>query len=392
MKSNYKRLGDYIRQVDVRSQDELAFTIKDIVGISSISKSFVETKANLIDVTTKGYKIVEKNQFAFNPNTARMGDRIPIALNTENNKLLVSSIYYVFEIFNNSLLPKYLMLWFKRSEFDRYARFHSHGSAREIFGWEEMCNVELPIPSIEEQQKIVNAYQTIENRISLKLKLNDNIEASAFTIFQEYFASYYNLPKLPVDWKMVNLEKLCTVKSGKRLPVDSELLDIPTKHPYIRVRDIGRNRYVCLTKRFQYIDEETHSAISRYTVNTGDIILSIVGTIGLVGKIHSSLHKANLTENCVKLADINTVTSDYLYYTLCYKKKIKELEQMTVGAVQSKLPIYNIQSIKILVPPIKKIADFQNKINVFNKIMEVNMVEIQRLYEIQEALLSRIST
>lgn len=148
---------------------------------------------------------------------------------------------------------------------------------------------------------------------------------------------------------------------------------------------------MCLTDQFQYIDEETHSAISRYTVNTDDIVISIVGTIGLLGKVHSSLNKANLTENCVKLADIHTVTSDYLYYTLCYKKQINEIELLTVGAVQAKLPMYNIQSMKILVPPTNVIEDFQDKMNVFNKQIEANTIEIQRLYGLQGVLLAKLS-
>ena len=145
-------------------------------------------------------------------------------------------------------------------------------------------------------------------------------------MFQEQFAAFYNENELPDGYSIATLDSLCSIKGGKRLPADGELLDTPTAHPYIRVRDLGSNRYVCLTNQFQYIDEETHSAISRYIVNTNDIVISIVGTIGLIGKIHTSLNNANLTENCVKLANIHTVTPDYLYYTLCYKKQIKEIE------------------------------------------------------------------
>ena len=223
------------------------------------------------------------------------------------------------------------------------------------------------------------------------LSLNDNLEATAQALFQEEFASYYGLSELPEGWKIVCLDSLCTVKGGKRLPADCELLDTPTKHPYIRVRDVGSSRYVCLTNQFQYIDEETHSAISRYIVNAGDIVISIVGTIGLIGKVHTSLDKANLTENCVKLADIHTVTSDYLYYTLCYKKQIKEIELLTVGAVQAKLPMYNIQSMKILVPPETVIKEFQKRIDTFNGQIEANTIEIQKLNELQEVLLANLS-
>ena len=289
------------------------------------------------------------------------------------------------------LIPQYLMLWFSRPEFDRYSRFKSHGSVREIMDWEEMCKVELPIPPYEKQLQIVESYKAITERIALKKQINDNLEATAQAVFQEQFASFYGADELPDGYSIVNLDSLCTVKGGKRLPADCELLDTPTEHPYIRVRDVGSSRYVCLTNQFQYIDEETHSAISRYIVNTGDIVISIVGTIGLLGKVHSSLDKANLTENCVKLTNIHTVTSDYLYYTLCYKKQIKEIELLTVGAVQAKLPIYNIQSMKILVPPTKVIEDFQNKMDVFNEQIEANTVEVQKLYELQEVLLAKLS-
>lgn len=234
-------------------------------------------------------------------------------------------------------------------------------------------------------------FNSHHSRELLICSLNDNLEATAQAIFQEQFASYYGLSELPEGWKLINLENLCTVKGGKRLPADCELLNTPTNHPYIRVRDVGSSRYVCLTDQFQYIDEETHSAISRYIVNTGDIVISIVGTIGLIGKIHSSLDNANLTENCVKLSGIHTVTSDYLYYTLCYKKQIKEIELLTVGAVQAKLPMYNIQSMKILVPPETVIREFQNKIDTFNGQVEANTIEIQSLNELQQVLLAKLS-
>ena len=279
----------------------------------------------------------------------------------------------------------------QRSEFDREAAFIAVGGVRGSMPWEEFCRIKVLLPSYDEQLEIVDNYKAITDRIALKKQINDNLEATAQAVFQEQFASFCGTDELPDGYSIVNLDSLCTVKGGKRLPADCELLDTPTEHPYIRVRDVGSSRYVCLTNQFQYIDEETHSVISRYIVNTGDIVISIVGTIGLLGKVHSSLDKANLTENCVKLANIYTVTSDYLYYTLCYKKQIKEIELLTVGAVQSKLPMYNIQSMKILVPPTKVIEEFQNKMDVFNEQIEANTVEVQKLYELQGVLLAKLS-
>ena len=388
MKEGYRLLGDFIRQVDVRNTDGKE---ENLLGVS-VQKMFIPSIANTVGTDFTKYNVVKRGQFTYIPDTSRRGDKIGIALLTDYDEGLVSNIYTVFEVKDeNELLPEYLMLWFSRPEFDRYARFKSHGSVREIMDWDEMCKVELPVPSIDKQRSIVKAYQTITERIELKRRINDNLEATAQAVFQEQFASFYGADELPDGYRIINLDNLCTVKGGKRLPADCKLLDTPTDHPYIRVRDVGSNRYVCLTNQFQYIDEETYSAISRYIVNTGDIVISIVGTIGLLGKIHSSLDKANLTENCVKLANIHTVTSDYLYYTLCYKKQIKEIDLLTVGAVQAKLPMYNIQSMKILVPPTKAIEAFQRKMNVLNEQIEANTVEIQKLYELEEVLLAKLS-
>ena len=388
MKEGYRLLGDFIRQVDVRNTDGKE---ENLLGVS-VQKMFIPSIANTVGTDFTKYNVVKRGQFTYIPDTSRRGDKIGIALLTDYDEGLVSNIYTVFEVKDeNELLPEYLMLWFSRPEFDRYARFKSHGSVREIMDWDEMCKVELPVPSIDKQRSIVKAYQAITERIELKRRINDNLEATAQAVFQEQFASFYGADELPDGYRIINLDNLCTVKGGKRLPADCKLLDTPTDHPYIRVRDVGSNRYVCLTNQFQYIDEETYSAISRYIVNTGDIVISIVGTIGLLGKIHSSLDKANLTENCVKLANIHTVTSDYLYYTLCYKKQIKEIDLLTVGAVQAKLPMYNIQSMKILVPPTKAIEAFQRKMNVLNEQIEANTVEIQKLYELEEVLLAKLS-
>lgn len=341
------------------------------------------------DADTSIYNVFYRDDFIFNP--ARM-ELNSIAINDMYDRAICSSLYEVFYVHRTDLLlPHYLELIIRQKWFTRYCKFLGQGSAREYCRFGNISEIEIEFPPIEEQQKIVEYNTAIENRIALKQKINDNLEATAQSLFQEQFAAFYNENELPDGYSIATLDSLCSIKGGKRLPADGELLDTPTAHPYIRVRDLGSNRYVCLTNQFQYIDEETHSAISRYIVNTNDIVISIVGTIGLIGKIHTSLNNANLTENCVKLANIHTVTPDYLYYTLCYKRQIKEIELLTVGAVQSKLPMYNIQSMKILVPPAEVIEEFQQKFDIFNEQIEANTIEIQRLYELQSVLLAKLA-
>ena len=156
MKSNYKMLGGYIRQIDVRNTKGKE---ENLLGVS-VQKTFIPSIANTVGTDFTKYKVVKKGQFTYIPDTSRRGNKIGIALLQDYDEGLVSNVYTVFEVIDTEkLLPEYLMLWFSRPEFDRYARFKSHGSVREIFDWNELCMVELPVPAIEEQRNIVKAYK-----------------------------------------------------------------------------------------------------------------------------------------------------------------------------------------------------------------------------------------
>ena len=174
MKLNYKKLGQYIRQVDVRNIEGKE---ENLLGVS-VQKVFIPSIANTVGTDFTKYKVVKRGQFTYIPDTSRRGDKIGIALLTDYDEGLVSNVYTVFEVIDEKeLIPEYLMLWFSRPEFDRYARFKSHGSVREVLDWDEMCNVELPVPSYQEQKKIVEAYKTITDRIAVKKRINDNLAA-----------------------------------------------------------------------------------------------------------------------------------------------------------------------------------------------------------------------
>jgi len=175
MNSNkdYKLLGEYIEVVDIRNKD---LAITNLLGVS-ITKKFITSIANIVGTDLSSYKIVRSGQFAYGPVTSRNGEKISIAL-LDDEDCIISSSYTVFQVIDKEALdPEYLMLWFSRPEFDRYARYKSHGSVREIFGWDELCQVELPIPSIDEQREMVKAYKAITDRIALKQKINDNLAA-----------------------------------------------------------------------------------------------------------------------------------------------------------------------------------------------------------------------
>lgn len=186
MRSNYKRLGDYIRPCD---EFNTGMEVKELLGIKNI-KVFAKAKTNTIGINLEKYRIVRTGQFAFNRATTRNGDKISIALR-EGPDCIVSPSYRIFEVKDeNELNPEYLMMWFRRPEFDRYARFKSHGSAHEFFGLEEMYEVELPVPPIEKQREIVREYNTIVNRIRLNEQLNQKLEETAQAIYRHWFVDF----------------------------------------------------------------------------------------------------------------------------------------------------------------------------------------------------------
>ena len=181
MKERYRLLGDFIQPVDERNKE---LKVDYLLGVS-ISKQFIPSIANIVGTDLSNYKIVRTGQFAYGPVTSRNGEKISIAL-LRDKDCIISSSYTVFEVTDNERLdPEYLMLWFSRPEFDRYTRYMSHGSVREIFDWDELCKVELPVPSIEKQRGIVTAYNTITDRIELKRKINDNLAESLNCIYIE---------------------------------------------------------------------------------------------------------------------------------------------------------------------------------------------------------------
>jgi len=167
-----KLLGDYIEQSDERNND---LEIDNLIGIS-VNKIFISTKSKKERLNLSNYKIVRPRQFGYVSVTSRNGEKISIAI-LDGEAGLISSTYTVFEVKDEEeLLPEYLLLFFKRSEFDRYARFNSWGSARETFDWAEMCNVKLPIPDIKIQEAIVTIYHTLESRKKINEQLKDSIK------------------------------------------------------------------------------------------------------------------------------------------------------------------------------------------------------------------------
>lgn len=169
-----KRFRQLVKWVDSRNK---GLQSVNLLGIS-IDKYFMPSVANVIGTDLSAYKVVSVDQFACNPMHVGRDEKMPVALYMQEDSSIVSPAYFVFEVIDsNEILPEYLMLWFRRKEFDREVWFHTDGSVRGGILWEELCELTVPVPSIAEQQEIVDAYNDIERRIALKRKINDNLAA-----------------------------------------------------------------------------------------------------------------------------------------------------------------------------------------------------------------------
>ena len=217
----------------------------------------------------------------------------------------------------------------------------------------------------------------------IKILVNDNLLEQASTLFNSAIQQSTSVV-------YAELGSLAEVKGGKRLPKGVNLVTTPNQHPYIRVRDLNNTVFVSLSKDYEYVDDETQQSISRYIVSTGDLLISIVGTIGLTAIVDHTLNKANLTENCVKLTNIKNVTPEYLLLFLRSLQGVEAISKGTVGAVQLKLPIKNIQSITVPLLCDEELQPLQETLSAIFSQISANIVEMKQLADIRDTLLPKL--
>ena len=380
------RLGDYIRPVDVRNRD---LKVTRLVGLT-IDKAFIPSVANTIGTDLSNYKVISENQFACSLMQVSRDGKMPIAM-FKGEPCIMSPAYPMFEVSKtNELLPEYLMMWFSRSEFDREASFYAVGGVRGSLEWNDFCDMQIPVPAIEKQREIVAEYNTLATRIETNKKPIATLEQTAQTLYRHTFIDNIDPNNLPEGWRMGTLGEVCSIKGGKRLPKGEELVDTPNSHPYIRVADMCDERFVSLNDDFLYVEDEIQKEIKRYIVNAGDVIISIVGTIGNVNIVDETLDNANLTENCVKLVNLQGISSYYLYALLTSPKGIDAINEGIVGGVQSKLPLYNIERIPVVLADKETMDDLSHQSAVLSDSVRLKMRENISLKSMQTLLLSKM--
>ena len=389
MKSNYKQLGQFIRQVDIRNSEGKE---ENLLGVS-VQKKFIPSIANTVGTDFKKYKVVKKGQFTYIPDTSRRGDKIGIALLEDYEEGLVSNVYTVFEIIDEKqLIPEYLMLWFSRPEFDRYARFKSHGSVREVMDWDEMCKVELPVPPYEKQKEIVDGYKAITERIALKQKINDNLTAQCSVDYALMLNGYtIESEDLPDGWHQGSIGSYCDVKSGFAFKSDWWTTE---GYKVIKIANIVNNT-IDLDSCDCVIAEHAIKANNFY-VKSGDILIAMTGaTTGKIGivpltdepiVVNQRVGKFFLGENPIEKAP-------FLYSTLLYSRVIRHLQpDGTAGSAQDNLSADNIKDIAIVLPENSIIEDFNKRHIPHLKMMMSNWTEIRSLNKMSEVILQTLSS
>ena len=325
---NYKRLGDYIREVNVRNRE---LEVKILLGVS-ISKEFMPSIANTIGTDMSTYKIVKRGQFAYGPVTSRNGDKVSIALLEGHDDAIISQAYTVFEIIDQeSLLPEYLMMWFRRPEFDRYARFHSHGSAREVFDWDELCDVMLPIPSITRQREIVAEYETLTRRIRINEQMIQNLESTAQTLYRKMFVDGIDKENLPEGWRMGTIEEFCKEMKSGGTPSRShnEYWD-KKDYPWLKSGEVHNNIIVSVE---EYISQVGLDNSSAKIIPQGSVTMAMYGaTAAQVAYLDCD---TTTNQACCNMLCNNKEDTAYLFFHLLANQE--EIKKLANGGAQENL-------------------------------------------------------
>lgn len=376
----HKRLGDYIRLVDVRNRD---LAVTNLLGVS-ISKTFIPSIANTIGTDMSTYKIVEPYQFAYGPVTSRNGDKITFALYKGANKCIVSSAYVTFEVIDKEKLdPDYLMMWALRPEFDRYARFMSNGSAREMFSWDDMCEVYLPIPSIDEQRRIVAEYQAVEKRIISNEALITRLKEFAKFIFKKRIIDDISLDNLPIGWSLSTISGFCKKMTSGGTPnrgID-EYWNNGTI-PWIKTGEVHDN---IIFQAEEFITDEALKNSSAKLIPAGTVVMAMYGG-GTIANIGFLQLDTTTNQACCNMICNNYSEAAYLFFHLLYHQE--EIRRLANGGAQENLSQEVIGSTSIVKPD----PDFDY--SCFTSILDAIISYSKEIIidrKIHELLLTRLS-
>lgn len=389
MSTNYKKLGDIVELIDERNK---SLETSEVLGIS-IDKEFMPSVANTIGTDLSNYKLLRMNTFACNPMHVGRDERLPVSLYKKDIPAIVSPAYFMFRVNDeNKVLPDFLMLIFKRNDFDRNCWFRTDGSVRGGITWNDICEIELPIPDLKEQEKIVNTYNAITKRIQLKQKINENILKQGIQIVQNFVgnAIYSNKTdseieeikrSLPINQKMITIKEFCMNTKSGSTPSRTEIDYWKNGNiPWLKSGEVHNNITV---ETEEYITKKATEETSAKLLPENTVLMAMYGvTAGEVGYlgIEATTNQAICGMICNSLED-----AAYLYFALLQNQK--KISSLANGGAQNNLSKELIENLKLVIP--ENISEL--KLNVLVRNLILNTKELQKLNQLKHLVVSQIS-
>lgn len=370
-KTNYKRLGDYIREVDVRNRD---LKVKKLVGLT-INKAFIPSVANTIGTDLSNYKVIRKEQFACSLMQVSRDGKMPIAM-FEGECAIMSPAYPMFEVVDKKiLLPQYLMMWFSRNEFDREASFYAIGGVRGSLTWNDFCDLKLPIPPIDQQRKIVAEYNAIQQRIKLNEQLIVKLEETAQTIYRKMFVDGIDKNNLPEGWRMGTLKEIAEIIMGQS----------PNGESY-NENGAGEIFYQGRTDfRYRYPIVRIYTTNPTRMAKCGDILLSVRAP---VGDINLAPHNCCIGRGLSALRNKKNYNS-FLFYLLKNKKNDFNISNDD-GTIFGSITRNDLCELNIVIPQDDFVQEFNNKSKILDRQIKYFDKEIFMLTKLQSLLLAKM--
>ena len=384
MKSNYDILGNHIRLIDTRNRESIT---DRVLGIN-IDKFFMPSVANVIGTDLSKYKLITKGKFACNPMHVGRDERLPVALYDEEEPAIVSPAYFMFEVVDNSILNEdYLMMWFRRPEFDRICWLHTDGSVRGGITWDDICRLELPIPPIENQLEIVNSYKAITERIALKQKINDNLVQAVQTLYKAMFIEpECKYPTVPMVELCSKIGSGATPKGGKSAYCDEGISLIRSTNVF---------DYNFAYTDLAHISDEQANALSNVVVEQKDVLFNITGvSVARCCIVPDDVLPARVNQHVMILRPYKgKLMSYFIMATLCYtENKAKLLGIGQSGSTREAINKQEMESFQIIVPPDNMIEDFGTKAEQLYNMICSNIQEIKHLESMQQLILMQLSS
>lgn len=397
MKSNYDILGNHIRLIDTRNRESIT---DRVLGIN-IDKFFMPSVANVIGTDLSKYKLITKGKFACNPMHVGRDERLPVALYDEEEPAIVSPAYFMFEVVDNSILNEdYLMMWFRRPEFDRICWLHTDGSVRGGITWDDICRLELPIPPIEKQLEIANSYKAITERIALKQKINDNLRASASIMFFNKIryvqcsecCQETEIGRYPIEWTLSTLGDVLDTIIDRRGLTPTKLGSEWSNEGIIALsaKSVKNHELVNLDIA-NHVDNDLYNRWMPQKLQSQDILMTSEAPLG------EFYYLADFSTYCLSQrlfamrANKTIIEPTVLYFQLTDSIGKHQIDIRKTGTTVTGIRQSELIQVPIIVPPMNIQKEFARFCNPIMITIEKNADEIRQLFKLQEMLLSRLS-